>query len=229
MNRTMLALAGATLAMAGAAAQAQDLAAGKAVFDKFNCASCHGADAKSAVDPAYPTLAGQHADYLVHALKAYKRGASGSAATANVRKNPIMGAFAAQLSDQDINNVAAWLSSQPSDLGVRKEVHPEALRASLGACLRTGGAGSVASRSWGVCVLRGAVLWHGWSGVAWRPSGASDPVRGGEQVPDCNARCVAGGAGLSVRRAGGSVPRSCRCPAACPAVALPRPPGPGIP
>ena len=114
MNRTMLALAGATLAMAGAAAQAQDLAAGKAVFDKFNCASCHGADAKSAVDPAYPTLAGQHADYLVHALKAYKRGASGSAATANVRKNPIMGAFAAQLSDQDINNVAAWFRLSPA-------------------------------------------------------------------------------------------------------------------
>ena len=36
MNRIMLALAGATLAMAGAAAQAQDLAAGKAVFDKFD-------------------------------------------------------------------------------------------------------------------------------------------------------------------------------------------------
>ncbi|MFY3549809.1 c-type cytochrome [Achromobacter insolitus] len=120
MNRYMLALAGATLAMTGVVAQAQDLAAGKAVFDKFNCASCHGADAKTAVDPAYPTLAGQHADYLVHALKAYKRGASGSAATANVRKNPIMGAFATQLSDQDISNVAAWLAAQPSDLGVRK-------------------------------------------------------------------------------------------------------------
>lgn len=120
MNRIMLALAGATLAISGATAQAQDLAAGKAVLDKFNCASCHGADAKTAVDPAYPTLAGQHADYLVHALKAYRRGASGSAATANVRKNPIMGAFATQLSDQDIGNVAAWLSAQPSDLGVRK-------------------------------------------------------------------------------------------------------------
>ena len=120
MNRIMLALAGATLAISGAAAQAQDLMAGKAVFEKFNCASCHGADAKTAVDPAYPTLAGQHADYLVHALKAYRRGASGSAATANVRKNPIMGAFATQLSDQDISNVAAWLSAQPSDLGVRR-------------------------------------------------------------------------------------------------------------
>ena len=120
MNRTMLALEGATQAISGAAAQAQDLAAGNAVFDKFNCASCHGADAMTAVDPAYPTLAGQHADYLVHALKAYKRGASGSAATANVRKNPIMGAFATQLSDQDISNVSAWLASLPSDLGVRR-------------------------------------------------------------------------------------------------------------
>ncbi len=120
MNRTMLALAGATLAISGAAAQAQDLAAGKAVFDKFNCASCHGADAKTAVDPAYPKLAGQHADYLAHALKAYKRGSTGSPATANVRKNPIMGGLAAPLSDQDIANVSAWLASLPSDLSVRR-------------------------------------------------------------------------------------------------------------
>ncbi|WP_459617284.1 c-type cytochrome [Bordetella sp. 2513F-2] len=121
MNRATLALAGAILALAGLApAQAQDLAAGKAVFDKMNCASCHGADAKTSVQPEYPVLAGQHADYLAHALRAYKRGASGSPATANVRKNPIMGAFAAQLSDQDIVNVAAWLSSLPSDLGVRR-------------------------------------------------------------------------------------------------------------
>ncbi|KOF55040.1 MULTISPECIES: cytochrome c [unclassified Achromobacter] len=120
MKRILSAVAGLVLAACGAAAQAQDLAAGKAVFDKFNCASCHGADAKTAVDPSYPTLAGQHADYIAHALKAYKRGASGSPATANVRKNPIMGAFATQLSDQDISNVAAWLASLPSDLGVRR-------------------------------------------------------------------------------------------------------------
>ncbi len=117
---TLLALAGATLAVAGFSAQAEDLSAGKAVFDKFNCASCHGADAKTAIDPSYPILAGQHADYIAHALKAYKRGAAGSSASANVRKNPIMGAFATQLSDDDILNVAAWLSAQPSDLAVRK-------------------------------------------------------------------------------------------------------------
>jgi len=120
MKRAIYAFAGAVLAAGLSSAHAQDLGAGKAVFDKFNCASCHGADAKSPVQPEYPILAGQHADYLAHALNAYKRGAAGSAATANVRKNPIMGAFAAQLSDQDIANVAAWLAAQPSDLGVRK-------------------------------------------------------------------------------------------------------------
>lgn len=120
MTRYTLIAAGAMLALACAGAQAEDLAAGKAVFDKFNCASCHGTDAKTSVDPAYPILAGQHEDYLAQALKAYRRGAAGSPATANVRKNPIMGAFATQLSDQDIKHVSRWLSTLPSDLGVRK-------------------------------------------------------------------------------------------------------------
>lgn len=119
MKRVMYALAGFSLAFSAFSTQAQDLAAGKAVFDKFNCASCHGVDAKTSIDPAYPVLAGQHVDYLAQALKAYKRGASGSTAVANVRKNPIMGAFATQLSDADIANVAAWLAAQPSDLGTR--------------------------------------------------------------------------------------------------------------
>jgi cytochrome c553 len=119
MKHTTLALLGMMLALTGLSAQAADLAAGKAVFQKFNCASCHGADAKTALDPAYPILAGQHDDYLAHALTAYRRGAEGAPATANVRKNPIMGAFAVQLSDQDIENVAAWLSSLPSDLSTK--------------------------------------------------------------------------------------------------------------
>ncbi|ARP96087.1 c-type cytochrome [Bordetella genomosp. 13] len=120
MKRAISALAGVLVAMSALPSQAQDISAGKAVFDKMNCASCHGADAKTSVQPEYPVLAGQHADYLAHALRAYKRGGANSPATANVRKNPIMGAFAAQLSDQDIANVAAWLAAQPSDLGVRR-------------------------------------------------------------------------------------------------------------
>jgi cytochrome c553 len=120
MKRYIVTLAGLVLGLSAFASQAGDLAAGKAVFEKFNCASCHGADAKTATDPQYPILAGQHEDYLEHALRAYRRGQAGSAAMANIRKNPIMGAFAAQLSDDDIDNVAAWLSSLPSDLAVRK-------------------------------------------------------------------------------------------------------------
>jgi cytochrome c553 len=120
MKRFTLALAGTVLAAIGFAAHADDLAAGKAVFQKFNCASCHGADGKTSMDPAYPVLAGQLQDYLSHALHAYRRGQEGASASSNYRKNPIMGAFAVQLSEEDIANVTAYLSSLPSDLGTRK-------------------------------------------------------------------------------------------------------------
>lgn len=120
MKRITLALAGIAMATSAGFAGAADLDAGRAVFEKFNCASCHGTDARTSVDPSYPVLAGQHEDYLAHALRAYQRGQAGLPANANVRKNAIMGAFAVQLSTQDINNVAAWLASLPSDLAVRR-------------------------------------------------------------------------------------------------------------
>ena len=120
MKHLSIALAGAAMIIASGLAQSADLAAGKAVWEKVNYASCHGADGKSPVDPAYPILAGQHADFLAHALKAYQRGAAGAAPTANVRKNAIMGAFATQLSVADIANVSAWLAAQPGPLAVRK-------------------------------------------------------------------------------------------------------------
>jgi len=119
MKRFTLALAGLALTSLATVASAADLEAGRAVFEKFNCASCHGADAKTSIDPSYPILAGQHADYLKHALRAYQRGQAGLPANANVRKNAVMGAFATQLSSQDIQNVADWLASLPSDLGSR--------------------------------------------------------------------------------------------------------------
>ncbi|HWU99066.1 MAG TPA: cytochrome c [Oxalicibacterium sp.] len=90
--------------------------AGKAAVAKFNCASCHGADYNTPIDPAYPKLAGQHKDYLEHALVAYRRGAGAS----NSRSNPIMGPLAKQLSDQDIKNIAAYLHSLPGTLVLRK-------------------------------------------------------------------------------------------------------------
>lgn len=120
MRQIKFALIGSALAMATSGAFAADLDAGKAAFDKFTCASCHGADAKTSTSPAYPILAGQHADYLKHALTSYKRGAAGEPASANIRKNAIMGAMVAQLSSVDIDNISAWLATLPSDLAVRK-------------------------------------------------------------------------------------------------------------
>lgn len=64
------------------------------------CVSCHGPDGV-AVAPIYPSLAGQHEDYIVRALDEYKHGG---------RKNPVMKGFAANLSDADIASVAAYFS-----------------------------------------------------------------------------------------------------------------------
>ena len=69
------------------------------------CGACHGAEGNKPSAPDQPVLAGQYYDYLVQALGDYKNGR---------RTNPIMKGFAAQLSKQDIEDVAAWFSSQSS-------------------------------------------------------------------------------------------------------------------
>src|SRR5712671_2465571 len=83
-------------------AQAADIEAGKAKVATV-CAACHGANGVSVTD-AIPNLAAQRTGYLESQLKALKDG---------TRKNPIMNAIAAQLSPDDIANVAAYFSSQP--------------------------------------------------------------------------------------------------------------------
>jgi cytochrome c553 len=85
---------------------------GKALTAKYSCAGCHGADFNSPVDPSYPKLAGQHADYLEHALVAYKRGND----VANGRGNAIMGGMAKPLSHTEMVDIAAYLSSLPGSL-----------------------------------------------------------------------------------------------------------------
>jgi cytochrome c553 len=82
--------------------QAADIEAGKAKAGAV-CAACHGANGVSVSD-TIPNLAGQRAGYLEAQLKALKDGS---------RKNPVMGAIAAQLSADDIGNVAAYFAAQP--------------------------------------------------------------------------------------------------------------------
>lgn len=112
--KKMLACAAALLSLNAFAAG--NIEAGKAATEKYNCAACHGKDFNSPVDPSYPKLAGQHQDYIEHALIAYQRGANG----ANGRGNAIMGAQAKPLSHQDIQNIAAYLHSLPGSLVLRK-------------------------------------------------------------------------------------------------------------
>jgi cytochrome c553 len=66
------------------------------------CAACHGANGVSA-SPDFPNLAGQYADYLYTALTHYKNGK---------RKNPIMQAQVANLTQKDMLDLAAYFSHQ---------------------------------------------------------------------------------------------------------------------
>jgi cytochrome c553 len=70
------------------------------------CVSCHGADGVG-ITPLYPTLAGQHADYLARALDEYQKGA---------RKNVIMATFAAHLTSAQMDAVADYFAKQEPSL-----------------------------------------------------------------------------------------------------------------
>ena len=79
------------------------------------CAACHGADGNSP-SPEFPILAGQHESYLVEALHQY-RAAAKNEERVGKRSNAIMMGMAAGLSDEDIENLAAFYSSQQGPLG----------------------------------------------------------------------------------------------------------------
>jgi cytochrome c553 len=94
------------LCAAGRALASGNPEAGKAKAAQV-CGACHGPEGNKPSAPDQPVLAGQYYDYLVRALTDYKSGK---------RSNPIMKGFAGQLSKQDIDDVAAWFSSQRSPL-----------------------------------------------------------------------------------------------------------------
>jgi cytochrome c553 len=66
------------------------------------CVSCHGQDGVS-IAPTYPSLAGQHEDYIARALDEYRKGG---------RKNPIMKGFAATLKDEDVDVIAKYFAQE---------------------------------------------------------------------------------------------------------------------
>lgn len=99
------------LAAACAPALAADLAKGKQLADT-QCAACHGPEGNKPIDPSYPRLAGQYADYLTVALQSYKTKDKQVVG----RSNATMVGMAATLSDAEVKQVAAYLSGLSGDL-----------------------------------------------------------------------------------------------------------------
>ena len=99
-----------------------DIAAGKQRFEATPqggqaCASCHLEGGSKSIDGNTPLLAGQYADYLEKALKDYRSGAR-----VNVLMNAQVSATegANKLTDADIQNIAAYLASQPQAVEIYK-------------------------------------------------------------------------------------------------------------
>ncbi|MFO7578583.1 MAG: cytochrome c [Nitrosomonas halophila] len=106
-NYVVAAVSGLALILSGQVVAA-DVEAGKRKAQEV-CASCHGLDGNSPA-PNFPKIGGQARTYLEKALNDYKSGE---------RKDPIMASMAANLSKEDIENLAFYYSGQ-SGLHVKR-------------------------------------------------------------------------------------------------------------
>lgn len=98
-------------------AHAADAAHGKVLSDSHNCVACHGVNLNKPVNPEFPKLAGQHADYIFWALRQYQMG-SGNPHLG--RSNAIMQAQVQDLSPSDMKDLAAYIESLQGDLVNKK-------------------------------------------------------------------------------------------------------------
>lgn len=108
MKKVLFAVPLLSIALA-APAMAGDAGAGKA--KAAVCAGCHGPDGNSPA-PNFPKLAGQHENYILKQLRDFKSGK---------RKNPIMTAQVAPLTDADMANLAAYFSTLTTKIGTTAE------------------------------------------------------------------------------------------------------------
>ncbi|MCI3205744.1 cytochrome C [Pandoraea capi] len=121
---------GAVLAsLSGSAMAAGNVANGKALVDKGMCASCHGANLNAPITPEYPKLAGQYADYVYNALRAYQNetstvyGRSNAIMKTQVMSNPATigkDGKPRPFTSQELKDISAYIESLPGDLVTRK-------------------------------------------------------------------------------------------------------------
>jgi len=113
--RSILLICGLALTAAPVIANEETAATEGPSFDDkvAACAACHGENGAKPIMPEYPIIAGQHADYIATALRAYRDGR---------RNNAIMAAqiTALQLSDTEIDRLGQHFSEQASPLTVLK-------------------------------------------------------------------------------------------------------------
>jgi cytochrome c553 len=115
--RAMVVLTALVAVFASVSAWAKgDQAAGKEKAGA--CAGCHGVDGNSG-NPQWPALAGQQESYIVAQLQAFKQGR---------RKNEMMGPMARPLSPRDMEDLAAYFSSQPVRPAAAPGTNPEGER-----------------------------------------------------------------------------------------------------
>ena len=104
------------LSFSGLAMAQGDPEAGKA--KSMTCAACHGGDGNSMI-PMNPNLAGQHAKYLAKQLADFKTAALSGGKDG--RNNAVMNGMAVGLSDQDMQDLAAYFASQVAKEGETAE------------------------------------------------------------------------------------------------------------
>ncbi len=120
MNEQDIADVAAYYAALGSASGQADNGAGRAnagalaLIEKGGCKSCHGDNLSKPIDPSYPKIAGQYADYLWVALKAYKTEPNAVVG----RGNAVMGGIAKQFSSAELKTIADYVGSLPSELKV---------------------------------------------------------------------------------------------------------------
>ena len=84
------------------------------MLQKGACVSCHGANFAQPINASYPKIAGQHADYLYVALKAYKTEKNPKVG----RSNAVMAGVAKQFTNAELKAMAGYIASRDGDLQV---------------------------------------------------------------------------------------------------------------
>lgn len=106
--------ASSTALPVGRIAEGEAQAKAKGAATGQSCIDCHGADGNAPLDATYPKLGGQYGDYLAQALYAYRGGA---------RAHALMSSQAADLTDQQIADLAAYFASRPAQIRDLHGVH----------------------------------------------------------------------------------------------------------